>query len=56
MRRISTESLSVNAETPHPDADYLPLLKNSIKLLCCVVVLLLDGALAGGLMPASVRN
>ena len=21
--------------TPHPDADYLPLLLNSIKLLCC---------------------
>ena len=24
--------------TPHPDADYLPLLLNSIKLLCCCVV------------------
>jgi hypothetical protein len=23
--------------TPHPDADYLPLLMNSIKLLCCYV-------------------
>jgi hypothetical protein len=26
-------------ETPHPDADYLPLLMNSNKLLCCVVLL-----------------
>ena len=29
--------------TPHPDADYLPLLLNSIKLLCCVVVVVSNG-------------
>jgi hypothetical protein len=35
-RERGRTTLSVaGVETPHPDADYLPLLLNSIKLLCC---------------------